>query len=337
VKLGNVTGRGTSGPAASATYLGYRAASVIAMALPETLSRPAAELTGRALGLAMRGRRQMLGRHLRRVHGPELEGRELDRAVNATFASYGRYWLEVFRLPRQDLLALDGDRFQVEGRDLVDKALAEGKGVVIGTPHLGNWDLGAAWYAAHGYQPTTVVEPIEPPALFEWFCSYRRGLGMGIVPLGPDAGSILLKKLREGLMVGLVCDRDLAGNGVEVEFFGERTTFPAGPATLALRAGAPLIAGANFFERDGHRCIMRPPLDTTRQGSIKEDIARITQALAADFEVLIRRAPDQWHLLQPNWPSDFAVAGKGEGPSAEPVPARKGVSEERPVIGEVRE
>jgi KDO2-lipid IV(A) lauroyltransferase len=299
----------TSGAAATATYLGYRTGAAIAMALPESLSRPAAGLTGRVLGLAMRGRRQMLGRHLRRVHGPELDGRALDRAVNATFASYGRYWLEVFRLPRQDLLALDEDRFHLEGREHVDKALAEGRGVVIGCPHLGNWDLGAAWFAARGYQPTTVVEPIEPPALFDWFCSYRRALGMGIVPLGPDAGSELLKKLREGLMVGLVCDRDLAGNGIEVEFFGEQTTFPAGPATLALRAGAPLLTGANYFEADGrHHCVIRPPLDTSRQGTIKEDIARITQALAADFEVLIRRAPDQWHMLQPNWPSDFKLA-----------------------------
>lgn len=297
----------TSGPAATATYLGYRTAAAIATALPESLSRPAGALTGRVMGLAMRGRRQMLARHLRRVHGPELEGRALDEAVNATFSSYGRYWLEVFRLPRQDLLALDSPRFVVEGKETVDKILSEGKGVVICTPHVGNWDLGAAWFAARGYQPTTVVEPIEPPALFDWFCSYRRALGLNIVPLGPDAGSILLKKLREGLMVGLVCDRDLAGNGVEVEFFGERTTFPAGPATLALRAGAPIMAGANFFEGDAHRCIIRGPLDTSRQGTIKQDIARITQAVAAEFEGLIRRAPDQWHLLQPNWPSDFEL------------------------------
>jgi len=152
----------TSGPAASATYLGYRTAAVIANSLPQSLSRPAAALTGRAMGLAMRGRRKMLARHLRRIHGPQLEGKTLDRAVNATFASYGRYWLEVFRLPSQDLLALDGDRFVADGRDLVDKALAGGNGLVIATPHVGNWDLGAAWYASRGYRPTTVVEPIEP-------------------------------------------------------------------------------------------------------------------------------------------------------------------------------
>jgi phosphatidylinositol dimannoside acyltransferase len=299
----------TSGPAATATYLGYRVGAAIALALPESLARPAAGLCGRILGLAMRGRREMVGRHQRRVRGPEATGRALDRAVAETFASYGRYWLEAFRLPRQDLLALEGERFVVDGRDLVDKALAEGRGVVIATPHVGNWDLGAAWFASRGYQPTTVVEPIEPPELFDWFCSYRRALGMGIVPLGPEAGATLLKKLREGLMVGLVCDRDLAGTGVDVEFFGERTTFPAGPATLALRAGAPLLCGASYFTDAGHRIVIRPPLDTSRHGSIRDDIARITQAVAADFEVLIRRAPEQWHLLQPNWPSDFELAG----------------------------
>jgi phosphatidylinositol dimannoside acyltransferase len=300
----------TSGAAATATYLGYRTAAAIATALPEPLCRPAGAATGRIMGLAMRGRRQMLARHLRRVHGPQLDGRALDQAVNATFSSYGRYWLEVFRLPRKDLRSLDSPRFVIEGKDMVDKVLAEGKGIVVATPHVGNWDLGAAWFAARGYRPTTIVEPIEPPALFEWFCSYRRALGLTIVPLGPEAGSILLKKLREGLMVGLVCDRDIARTGIEVEFFGERTTLPAGPATLALRAGAPLVVGANFFEGDTYRCIIRGPLDTSRQGTIKEDIARITQAVAAEFEALIRRAPEQWHLLQPNWPSDFEVAGK---------------------------
>jgi KDO2-lipid IV(A) lauroyltransferase len=69
------------------------------------------------------------------------------------------------------------------------------------------------------------------------------------------------------------------------------------------------MCGANYFAGDGHRCVIRPPLDTSRQGSIKDDIARITQAVAGDFEVLIGEAPDQWHMLQPNWPSDFEVAG----------------------------
>lgn len=296
---------GTSGPAATLTYLGYRTGSALALALPEVLAEPAARLAGRALGLAMRGRRAMLGRHLRRVHGPELSDRRLRRAVATTFESYGRYWLEAFRLPRETRASLEA-RLEVEGLEHVDAALAAGRGVILATPHLGNWDLGGAWFAARGYRPATVVEPLDPPALFEWFCSFRRSLGVEVVAIGPDAGSAMLRALGEGRVIGLICDRDLNGSGVEVEFFGERTTLPGGPATLAVRSGAPLLTAAVYF-RPGrrHLCLIRPPVPTERRDSVRQDITRITQLLAVELEELIRRAPEQWHLLQPNWPSDF--------------------------------
>jgi KDO2-lipid IV(A) lauroyltransferase len=105
--------------------------------------------------------------------------------------------------------------------------------------------------------------------------------------------------------VALLSDRDIQGTGVEVEFFGERTTLPSGPATLALRTGAPLIPVAVYFRNPtGYHGVVRPPLEVVRQGSLREDVGRITQTLAHELETLIRRAPEQWHLLQPNWPSD---------------------------------
>ena len=73
----------------------------------------------------------------------------------------------------------------------------------------------------------------EPPELFEWFTSQRAALGLTVLPPGPDTTVRLLDTLRDGLVVGLLADRDLAGNGIEVEFFGEKTTLPGGPALLA--------------------------------------------------------------------------------------------------------
>src|SRR5262249_46389177 len=103
-------------------------------------------------------------------------------------------------------------------------------------------------------------------------------------------------------------DRDLTGDGVEVDFFGERTTLPGGPALLALRSGAPILPLATYFDPGlDHHATVQPPLDTTRRGapySLRDDVARITQDLAHECEDLIGRAPQQWHLLQPNWPSD---------------------------------
>ena len=75
---------------------------------------------------------------------------------------------------------------------------------------------------------------------------------------------------------------------------------------MALRTGAPILPAAVYFTRrfDGHFGIVRPPLTSTRPGSLRDDVARVTQTLADELELLIRRAPEQWHLFQPNWPSD---------------------------------
>jgi phosphatidylinositol dimannoside acyltransferase len=110
--------------------------------------------------------------------------------------------------------------------------------------------------------------------------------------------------VRQLHVIPLLSDRDIGGGGVEVTFFGERTTLPAGPAVVAIRTGAPLLPTAIYDQGPGHHGIVRPPVDVSRAGSFRADVARITQALAGELELLIRRAPEQWHLLQPNWPSD---------------------------------
>jgi KDO2-lipid IV(A) lauroyltransferase len=110
--------------------------------------------------------------------------------------------------------------------------------------------------------------------------------------------------IRGNGMVALLCDRDLRGRGVPVCFFGEETTLPAGPVTLALRTGAPVLPVAAYFRPNGgHRIVVHPPLELP-EGHRPEDIREGTQRLAEALEAMIREAPEQWHLLQPNWPSD---------------------------------
>src|SRR5205823_9381029 len=125
------------------------------------------------------------------------------------------------------------------------------------------------------------IEVLEPPELLEWFIELRRALGMTIVPLGPDAVTVSLRTLRENRVLTLLSDRDVGTGAVEVEFFGERTRLPAGPATLALRTGAPLLPTAVYFEgRHGHFGVVRPPLPLERTGRFRDDVVRVTQALA---------------------------------------------------------
>ena len=282
----------------------YRAASLAAQNLPEPVTSLAASAIGVGFGAGMRGRRTMIERHLRRVD-PSLRGTALRRAVQSAFDYYARYWVESFRLPGLSAAEVDA-AFSYEGLAYVDDALSAGLGVIIALPHLGGWEWAGRWIADQGLPITVVVEPLEPPELFEWFVSFRESLGMTVVPVGSAAAAAVARALRANEVVCLLSDRDIQGGGVEVEFFGERTTLPGGPATLGLRTGAPVLPTAVYFtsQRDGHHAIIRPPVPAERQGSLREDVTRITQLLARELEVLIRAAPQQWHLFQPNWPSD---------------------------------
>lgn len=288
---------------AGAALAAYKLASRLARLLPAWAAAMAGQLIGLGLARTDAERRRIVGRNLRRIHGGDLPPRVLRRQVRRAFGSYARYWVELFRLPGVTPAGLDAG-LSVEGMEHLDRALDAGAGAIVALPHLGGWDWAGAWIATRGRPITVVVEPLEPPEMLEWFASYRRTLGMTVVPLGPTAGTAVLDALRNNHIVCLLCDRDIGGGGVEVELFGERTTLPAGPVTLALRTGAPIVPVAVYFRGRGHRGVVRPPLDLARQGSFRDDVARLTQDLARELELLITAAPEQWHVFQPNWPSD---------------------------------
>jgi KDO2-lipid IV(A) lauroyltransferase len=283
----------------------------VASGLARRLPRGAAEALGEAVFAASASlsptRRAMVARHLQRVD-PTLEGARLELAVRRAFASYGRYFAESFRLPSLDVRRVEAD-FSYEGFDHIQRARAAGTGAILTLPHLGGWEWAAYWTTqVVGVPVTAVVEPLQPRELFEFFRAYRAELGMNVVPLGPKAATEVIRAIRERHVICLLSDRDITGDGVEVEFFGERTTLPAGPATLAIRTGAPLLPSAIYFRGNHHYARIGAPLAYERRGRLREDITRITQDIAFALEELIRDAPTQWHLQQPNWPSDVAFA-----------------------------
>lgn len=290
------------------TVGGYRLGSVIARMTPARISQGTVSLLAPAVALSLRKRRFIIERHLQRVN-PSLTGLALHRASRQAFDSYMRYYTESFRLPsltaKHVLDSLSNDGFHY-----IEEALERGKGAIVALPHLGGWEWAGRWMAEMGHRMTVIVEPIDPPELFDWFTKLRSDLGMNVVPLGPSAAPAVLAALRRNEVVCLLSDRDIQGNGIEVEFFGERTTLPAGPAMLGIRSGAAVLPGAVYFTSaiDGHHCVIRPPLKLEKIGGLRESVAVGTQALATELEILIRRAPEQWHLFQPNWPSDPGYA-----------------------------
>jgi KDO2-lipid IV(A) lauroyltransferase len=225
-----------------------------------------------------------------------------DSLVRDALRSYARYWMEAFRLPsrtREQFLA----DFRLEQYDVLKSVMAEGNGVVLALPHVGNWDAAAAWVSSNDWPLVTVAERLKPEGVFRQFLAYREKLGMQVLPLtgGERAPlDVLADRLGQGWAVALLGDRDLSRNGVEVTFFGGRTRMPAGPAILAIRTGAPLFAVDIWFTETQTVAALRrvtPPDD----GPLNARVRQTTQALADAYAAGIAEHPQDWHMLQKLW------------------------------------
>ncbi|WP_099024264.1 phosphatidylinositol mannoside acyltransferase [Mycolicibacterium palauense] len=281
---------------------GYAAGWRVVRAMPEFAARNMFEAG--ALYAARGGGPEQLRRNLARVLGVE-PADVPGPLIRASLTSYARYWREAFRLPSMDLKKL-GERIGpcLTGREHLDAALDRGHGAVLALPHSGNWDMAGVWLAQHYGTFTTVAERLQPESLYQRFINYRETLGFEMLPLtGGERPpfQVLAERLRQNRMVCLMAERDLTRQGVEVDFFGERTRMPAGPATLALQTGAPLHPVHCWNEPGNWRFHVYPALDV---GS--GDVAAITQALADQFAVGIAEHPEDWHMLQPQWLADLS-------------------------------
>ncbi|MDH4074752.1 MAG: phosphatidylinositol mannoside acyltransferase [Acidimicrobiia bacterium] len=296
----------------SRSLLTFKAASLAARAVPLGPLQSAADHAARRLAPRfLPDKADQLTRHIRRVD-PTLSTSEAEAAMRRGLGSYARYWVESFRLPHAGARAV-AEGITVIGYEHVQASLDAGLGPILVLPHLGAWEWAAAWlHHVKHERVAAVVERLEPADVFDWFAELRRGYGIDVIPVGTDAMARLVKAVNNRDIVCLLADRDLNGSGVEVELFGETTTLPAGPALLARRTGAPLLPTAVYYRGDGHRIgLVLPAVTADPTAKLRPEVARVTQELARNLERLISAAPDQWHLLEPNWPSDQDVAKQG--------------------------
>lgn len=271
-------------------------------ALPEFAARNAFDAGARYA--ARNGGPEQLRRNLARVIGVK-PAKVPDSLMRASVASYARYWREAFRLPTMDLAKLSRQLDTgTHGQDNLDGGLAEGRGVVLALPHSGNWDMNGVWLAHTRGTFSTVAERLKPESLYRRFIDYRETLGFEVLPLSGGKRppfEVLCDRLRDNRVVALMAERDLTRTGVEVDFFGEPTRMPAGPAKLAIETGAALLPSHCWFEGNAWGCNMQEPLDTS-----SGDVAAITQALADEFARNIAAHPADWHMLQPQWLADLS-------------------------------
>ncbi|HSM02430.1 MAG TPA: phosphatidylinositol mannoside acyltransferase [Acidimicrobiia bacterium] len=284
-------------------YYAYRILSGLFGLLPEPVMRRLGHGAGWLASFIARDRFRMAMRHQARVLGP---GGDPRRSARQVFRHYGRYWAETFwmRPRRRDSVLA---RTSIAGIEHLHGAVASGRGVVLALPHVGNWEMAGLRAAEEDARVLAVAEALGNERIVEWFTEMRRMMQIDVVIArkGARVTRDLMRRLEDGGVIALLCDRDIKGTGVAVEFFGEITTLPAGPVALADRTGAVVLPVGTFFaDGAGHAFEVRPPLEIP---ALDDQAARIEAGvtlLARVVEDIIRTAPAQWHLIVPNWPSD---------------------------------
>jgi lauroyl/myristoyl acyltransferase len=284
-------------------YYGYVAGSALARAVPERAAYGFAKLIG-SYAARRSKKRPFVERNLARITGLPPDSSEMNALVVEAYRSYARYWLETFRLVREGP-EFFLERFVCKHNDRIEEVRSRGRGAIVVVGHLGNWDAAGAWVGATGRKLVTVAEVLKPRRMFDFFADHRAKLGMTIFPAQAGATGDLARAVDEGAVVAILGDRDLRGRGPKVDFFGEKTTFPAGPAVVALKTGVPLlVAGVYGVERPdgkkGWEAEISLPIELPDENG-KEAIAELTQRVANVLEGYVARRPEEWHVFNPFW------------------------------------
>ena len=280
--------------------------------VPEPVLRGAATLGADVAWLRRGPGVRQLERNLARVR-PDASPRALRRLSRAGMRSYLRYYRETFALSSYPPARVAA-RARMIGAKPIHAEIAAGRTVLLALGHTGNWDLAGAYATAHLGPVTTVVERLEPEALFQEFLAFRKGLGMTIIALAGSGSQVfrqLMTVVRGGpTLLPLLADRDLTAHGIEVDLFGQRARVAAGPAALAVATGAMLVPTTVYYERlRGPRrraagspwgivLDFGPPVPVPTGTPRGERVAAVTQAWVDAVGAGIAAHPQDWHMLQ---------------------------------------
>lgn len=268
--------------------------------LPERAALGVGAALGILVGSALRIRRADVDRHLAHVF-PDHDRSWRDRVARASYAHLGREAVMLFRMTRwsaDDIRA----RIRIDGADDIRDALDGGKGVLLLTGHLGNWEVAGSGLAANDI-PLDVVGKGMANRRFEAdLFEARERLGMRVIEMS-DAPKEVLRSLGAGRAVAMVADQNMHKHGIFLPFFDRLAATARGPALFALRTGAPVVFGTALRQAgSGPDYVVRlTRLDYDVTGDLEADVRALMTAYHARLEEAIRSAPEQYFWQHRRW------------------------------------
>ncbi len=281
-------------------YVLYRIGVLLALVLPVRVSYAMSCAITDTFYYVSRKDRKAVMNNLRVVLGPSVDDKTIAAMAKNVFRNFAKYLIDFFRSRKIDSDYLKRN-VKIEGSGNLDDALAMGKGVIMLSGHIGNWELGALVTSMIGYPINAVVLTHQNKHINDFFTSQRLMGNVKPIELGVSLKSCY-RALKDNELLALLGDRDFTKNGIYVEFFGKRTMMPKGPAIFSYRLGSPIVPVFLVREPDGtFRYFMEKPI-TCPPGLEEETAVReLTARCSAAIESCIKKYPTQWFVFRNIW------------------------------------
>ena len=241
---------------------------------------------------------------------PEKSPEEIAAIVHAMWDNLGRVMAEYAHL---DKLHMDGPdpRIEILGLDIIDAAMASGKGYLLVSGHFANWEIMPFGARDYGITGGVIVRPTNNPYVNRWLERARVRNGMAEqVPKGASGTRRIFSLLRKGEAALMLVDQR-ASEGITIPFFGRDAFTTPAPAALALKLGAIVVPASN--ERVGgarFRMTVYPPIEPPNTGDPDRDLVEFTAAMARFIEERVRERPHEWLWIHKRWTRKDAPLGK---------------------------
>ncbi|MBW6503315.1 hypothetical protein K0B90_03420 [bacterium] len=227
---------------------------------------------------------------------PRWSEREVDDLSKSIFRNFARNLVDYGRFDTITDDALDRLLPSAQNLHFLEESFSKGRGVVLVTGHIGNWELGALFFARHGFKINVVTIPEGRERIDSIRGTYRmrQDIRTIVVDGSPFSSLEIVSALRRGEIVAMLVDRWEGTGGVPAKFFGEERRFPRGPFVLSRATGAPVIPA--FIVRDGsaYRGVVEPPF-VMDEPEDEPGARRVSESL----ERMIRTYPEQWYNFAP--------------------------------------
>jgi KDO2-lipid IV(A) lauroyltransferase len=280
--------------------LGVKLLASLPRLLPYKWSLKVGGLFGAFAFDIVRIRRRVTLENLERAFGDGMSAKERVRTGRRSYINFTKSMIELASLPRFDsekLLQL----VRIHGRENMDAAFAEGKGVIVVTGHFGSWELLGAAGVATGFPADIIVGEQTNTLVDDYINDIRRSAGIGVIPKGIAVRGVF-RSLKKNRLIAILSDQDARSAGIFVDFFGIPSSTYPGASQFVVKTGCPMVFCRIVRSKDEtHDAWFEPAMHADKEAGAEEEIRRLTATFTKELENAIRKNPDHYFWPHKRW------------------------------------